>query len=107
MTDNAQTVTVTDNPDESRYEVKVDGDLAGFAEYRLGDGVISFTHTEVFEAYGGRGLAQELATRSLDETRERGLAVVPLCPFYAKFIAKNAEYVDLVPAEKRAEFNLG
>ncbi|WP_101522991.1 GNAT family N-acetyltransferase [Nocardioides houyundeii] len=106
MSDATQDAQVTDNTDDSRYEIHTDGELAGFAEYELGDGVIDFTHTEVFEKFSGKGLAQELAARSLDESRERGLEVLPHCGFYAKYIARNPEYVDLVPVDRRAEFNL-
>ena len=100
-------VTVKDNPNANRYEVSVDGELAGFAEYRLrGDEGIDFTHTEVFERFSGQGLAQQLAAAALDSARERGLAVRPYCAFIKKYIQKNPEYVDLVPAEARAEFDL-
>jgi uncharacterized protein len=97
---------VRDNAQESRYEVHVDGELAGFADYRSGDGLVDFTHTEVFEQFSGQGLAQELAARSLDDVRERGLQALPHCAFYAKYLGKNPEYADLVPQERRAEFGL-
>lgn len=99
-------VLVRDNPDENRYEVVVGTSLAGFADYRLEGGRIDFTHTEVFETYAGRGLAKTLATASLDEVRERGLSVRPYCALYARFIAKNPEYVELVAEADRAEFDL-
>ena len=38
-------VEVTDNPDKARFEIVADGELAGFAQYHLRDGVIAFTHT--------------------------------------------------------------
>jgi predicted GNAT family acetyltransferase len=98
---------VRDNPDASRYEIVVDGAVAGFARYRRPDeGTIAFTHTEVDEAYAGQGLAKVVARESLDDVRGRGLAVLPFCPFYRGFIAKNAEYLDLVPEDKRAQFDL-
>lgn len=101
-------VTVQDNPTESRYEIHVGGELAGFAEYRLlsDEQRIDFTHTEVFEAFAGQGLAGKLAKGSLDEVRERGLSVRPYCPFYKGWIAKHPDYVDLVPADQRAKFEL-
>lgn len=105
MTDN-DNITVSDAPDQERYEVRVDDQLAGFAAYRLDDGTIDFHHTEVDDEFSGRGLAQELARQSLDEARSRGLQVLPHCSFYAGYIAKNPEYADLVPADRRAEFDL-
>ncbi|WP_110240400.1 GNAT family N-acetyltransferase [Nocardioides gilvus] len=102
-----EATTVSDNPQESRYELFVAGELAGFAEYTLDGSTIDFTHTEVFEKFGGRGLAKVIATESLDEARERDLAVLPHCALYQRFIAKNEEYVDLVPQDQRHKFDLG
>ena len=102
----SEAVTVRDNPEKSRFEVFVAGDLAGFAEYTAQADLIDFTHTEVFEAYGGRGLAKTLTAHSLDEVRARGLAALPHCALFQRFVAKNPEYVDLVPEDRRAEFDL-
>lgn len=89
-------IEVFEEPDKSRYVVTVDGARAGLAAYRVIDGVVVFTHTEIDDAFGGRGLAKKLAVTSLDEQRERGNKVVPLCPFYGGFIDKNPDYADLV-----------
>ncbi len=89
-------VTVADAPARSRFEISVDGALAGFAVYRLGPGRITFVHTEIDEAYAGQGLGGKLARSALDDVRARGLAVRPDCPFIAGWIAKHADYADLV-----------
>jgi predicted GNAT family acetyltransferase len=88
--------TVSDAPERSRFEISVDGALAGFAVYRLAPGRITFVHTEIDDAYAGRGLGGKLARAALDEVRGRGLAVKPDCPFIAGWIAKHADYTDLV-----------
>ncbi|GGD10136.1 GNAT family N-acetyltransferase [Nocardioides daphniae] len=106
MSENNEAVTVNDAPEANRYEVHVAGELAGFADYRRLDGVIDFLHTEVFEAYAGRGLAKTLAEASLNHVRQEGLGALPHCPLYQRFIQKNPEYVDLVPEASRAEFGL-
>jgi hypothetical protein len=102
----AETIEVSDHPEAERYEVHVDGALAGFAEYQRGPEQISFTHTEVDTAFGGRGLAGQLARESLDEARAAGLSVLPYCPFYRSWIKKHPDYLDLVPEARRAEFDL-
>jgi uncharacterized protein len=97
---------VTDNPDRNRFEIHVEGARAGFAEYRLAEDRITFTHTEVDDAYSGQGLGKALATSVLDSARDAGLEVIPLCPFIAGYIKRNREYVDLVPAAYRERFGL-
>ncbi|MGH8827180.1 MAG: GNAT family N-acetyltransferase [Jiangellaceae bacterium] len=100
------TVVVRDNPDKHRYEVYVGSDLAGFTQYRLKPGEIAFVHTETDPAFAGRGLAKQLVREALDDVRKRGLAVLPFCPYVNGFIARNDEYVELVPEAQRARFGL-
>lgn len=96
MTDEPQ-VTVTDNPEESRFEVSVDGTLAGFAAYETDPGTVIFVHTEVFEGYESRGLAGQLAKAALGMVREAGGKIVPLCPYIRAYVRKHApEYDDLL-----------
>jgi uncharacterized protein len=86
---------VTDNPAEQRFELRV-GDHVAVVSYRLAPGVITFTHAEVPAALSGQGVGSSLARGALEQARARGLKVVPQCPFIAAFIAKNADFADLV-----------
>jgi predicted GNAT family acetyltransferase len=61
MTDPVPAIAIRDVPERHRYELTVDGAVAGISIYRLGDGVMVFEHTEVDEAYEGRGLGSRLA----------------------------------------------
>lgn len=98
--------TVTDNPEQARFEVHADEEVAGFAEYRLHQQVIELLHTEIDSRFEGRGLGSQLVGGVLDTVRQRGLAVLPYCPFIRGWIGKHPEYVDLVPQERRSEFEL-
>lgn len=90
-------VTVTDNPAESRYEAYVDGERAGFAEYRLTDELIVFSHTEVDSRFEGKGVGSALARHALDDVRAAGTRkVMPLCPFIKAWIGKHPDYRPLV-----------
>ena len=86
---------VRDNPQQHRYELDLEGDTA-VAYYKLADNVITFTHTEVPPALGGRGVGSQLAKGALDDVRARGLRVVARCEFLGGYIAKHAEYGDLL-----------
>jgi predicted GNAT family acetyltransferase len=97
-------VVVTDNPEQSRYEAHIDGELAGFAVYELRPGSIVFVHTEVDPAFEGHGVASALARASLDEIRAKGeLDVIPLCPFYRGWLIKHPEYDDLLHPPYRSQ----
>jgi uncharacterized protein len=99
---------VTDNPAASRYELHVGSELAGFVTYQMRkhDTVISLLHTEVEPAFQGAHLATHLARYSLDDARERGLSVLPFCPYIASWIKKHPDYADLVPQDRRTGFGL-
>jgi predicted GNAT family acetyltransferase len=99
-------MNVTENRGESRFEVEVDGKVAGFVSYQRGKGVIAFMHTEIKDEFEGQGLGGKLVAGALDTAREEGLQVLPYCPFTRSYIAKHPEYLDLVPEDRRAEFEL-
>lgn len=87
---------VHDETDRSRFAAYVEGRLAGAAAYEVADGVITFTHTVVDDAFEGQGVGSALARTGLDAARDRGLAVVPRCSFVAGWIDRHPAYADLV-----------
>ena len=95
MSTDEEDVAVADDPARSRFEVLVDGKPAGQAVYELRPGTIVFLHTEIDDAYGGRGLGGTLVKAALDEARARDLHVVATCPFVRSYIQKHPEYADL------------
>jgi predicted GNAT family acetyltransferase len=96
--------TVEDNPGASRFELRVDGELVGWSEYRpAGDSVI-VAHTEIDERHEGEGLGSLLVQETLDRIRASGKNVIPTCPFTAAYIGRHPEYVDLVDPSLRSQF---
>ena len=88
--------TVVHNPDESRYEIHVDGVRAGFTRYRVTPDALVFVHTEIDDAYEGQGLGGQLARGALDDVRANGGMVVAECPFIKGWIEKHEDYQDLL-----------
>ena len=103
----AAQIAVADNAGETRYEIRVDGELAGFVTYRLRSGLIELVHTEIDEEFEGRGLGRQLISFALNDARKRGLAVLPFCPFANDYIKRHRQYADLVPEGRRKDFELG
>lgn len=83
-------------PDLSRYELRLDGELIGLADYSRRGNRIAFTHTEVDRDRRQRGLGSILIGTALEDAQREGLDVVPLCPFVARFIDEHPEYAKLV-----------
>ena len=106
MTTPTNATDVRDNAEDQRFEIWTDGELAGFTTYVLRSGVISFLHTELDPSFQGRGLGQELVATALRSARDRGLKVLPFCPYVRGFIARHSEFVDLVQETDRVRFDL-
>ena len=92
------TIDVHDNQERSRYEISVDGEVAGVADYVLRGESMIFPHTYIDPARRGQGLAAQLVQVALDDARRAGRTVVPQCWYVAEFIDGHPEYRDLVAA---------
>ena len=86
--------TVTQESD--RFSISVDGQKVGFVEFADRDGQRVFTHTEVLDEFGGRGLATILVDEALTESRDAGLRIVAVCPLVVAFVKKHHEFDDVV-----------
>lgn len=96
-------VTVVHLPENDRYEVRVDGQTAGYAEYMATEQVTVFTHTEVSDKFEGKGLGGILAKGALDDVRANGRGVLTLCPFMKSWIERHPDYQDLLVEDPRGE----
>lgn len=88
---------VTDNPELNRYEIRLNGELAGCVEYELSHDVITFEHTQIDPAFSGRGAGSMLVRAALDDVRATGQRKVrPVCPFAKRWIEHHPAYLDLL-----------
>jgi predicted GNAT family acetyltransferase len=89
---------VRNNPGRSRYELFVDGELAGIADYHVAGDRVIFPHTEIAGHRRGQGLGAVLVAAALEDVRAGGRTVVPHCWYVAQFIGDHPEYRDLLAA---------
>jgi predicted GNAT family acetyltransferase len=88
---------VADNVELSRYEIRVDGTLAGYSEYVAHPDRRIVTHTVVQPEFEGRGVGSALAKAVLEDIRARGLRVVASCPFVKSYLERHqGEYDDIL-----------
>ena len=106
MSNNAPLNSIRDNPDRHRFELDLGDGALAIAEYNLLHGKIVFTHTEVPPAHEGQGIGSALIRHALASARQRGLQVIPICPFFATYIKKHAEEQDLLDPAYRGTLGL-
>ncbi|MCX4097295.1 GNAT family N-acetyltransferase [Nocardia sp. alder85J] len=94
------TTRLEHNADATRYEIYIDGTLAGYADYNertVGDTPArDLQHTLTFPEFRGRGVAAQVVEFALRDSRDNGFAIIPTCWYVEKFIAEHREYADLV-----------
>jgi NAD(P)H-dependent FMN reductase/predicted GNAT family acetyltransferase len=88
------------NTDGNRFELLLDGKVAGFADYvtttTQGITIVELPHTETDPALRGQGIASVLVRGALNEISAAGEKVIPTCPFVSEFITKNDSYAHLL-----------
>lgn len=94
---------MTNYPERERYEVNVDGQLAGFATYQPRPEGVALVHTQVLPQFGGKGVGSRLVRGALDDIRAQGKMAVPLCPFVTDVIRRHPDYADLVVERLRSK----
>jgi predicted GNAT family acetyltransferase len=96
--------SVHNNLELQRFEMREDGELLAFLQYRLRGSVIDLLHAETMPDKRGRGFASDLVRQTLEEARQRAWQVRPYCPFVRDYMAEHAEFDDLMPADQRTAF---
>jgi predicted GNAT family acetyltransferase len=88
---------VLDNQSRSRYELWVDGVLAGIEGYEIDDeGVVTLLHTVIDEQFSRQGYARTMVRGILDGMRTRQQQFRPVCSYVQRFLTRFPEYKDLV-----------
>jgi predicted GNAT family acetyltransferase len=83
---------VRHNAAERRFEIAVDGRLAGLTAYLDHEKQRIFYHTEIADEFAGQGLGSILVREALQQTRAAGLRIVPVCPYVAKYVSRHHDF---------------
>lgn len=88
-------ITIEHDEGLGRFSTRVHGHLC-VCDYRLRDGVMVMTHTEVAPELEGQGIAAELVRAALAHAREHGLKVRPLCSYVQSYMRRHPEVQSLL-----------
>ena len=88
-------ITIDHDAGLGRFSAVVHGHLC-VCDYRLRDGVMAITHTEVARELEGQGIAAELVRAALAHARDNGLKVRPLCSYVQAYMRRHPEVQSLL-----------
>lgn len=80
---------------DGKYTIAVEGKTVGQADFADRGDQRVFYHTEIDPAYGGRGLATILGEEALNEARDEGKRIVPVCSMIGTVLRKHPEFDDI------------
>ena len=81
----------SDNADESRYELNIDGKIV-FADYRRQNGKVFIDHVEAPQELRGTGAAGKLMHSIMGDIQAKNMKAVPICGYAASWLRKHNEY---------------
>lgn len=84
-------MSVRHNEAAHRFELDAPHGVA-IAVYRQQGDTRVFTHTEVPPQDEGQGFAATLVRAALDDTKAKGLRIVPACSYVVAFVRRHPEY---------------
>lgn len=88
--------TLIDNVEAKQYEFHVGNYIPKIEYIKTNTGDIYLTHTEVPAELEGKGIGGQLVKKVLSDIEQKGLRLVPLCPFVAGYIQKHPEWRKIV-----------
>ncbi|AZA59371.1 N-acetyltransferase [Chryseobacterium shandongense] len=96
-------VTHNNNEKNGNFEAFIDGNHAGLMTYTwAGEERFIIDHTEVEEAYNGKGVGKEMLLAAVDFARKNGKTIIPLCPFAKATFQKHEELQDVLVNKTQA-----
>jgi predicted GNAT family acetyltransferase len=91
-------LVLRDNVDRDRYEITLaeNGTRVAIITYRRSDVWIALLHTGVETAFEGQGMGSRSARLVFADARERGLKIIPKCPFILRWLERHPEEHDIL-----------
>jgi len=105
MTDGTIAESLRKNEAARRYEYWRDDRLASIVEYDDAHDVVVLPHAETARSMRGHGYAAKVVEFALDDIRQMGRKVDPVCHFVAEHIAHHVDrYADIVSDDPHAQY---
>lgn len=84
-------LSVVDVPESSRFELLLDGERVGLADYSLAGDVVTVPHVETNPEHRGKGFAAVLMDGVVASLRANGQTIRPICPYAAAYMRRRPD----------------
>lgn len=96
-------VKQNNNEKNGSFEAFIDGNHAGLMTYTwAGEERFIIDHTEVEEAYNGKGVGKGMLLSAVDFARKNNKTIIPLCPFAKATFQKHEDLQDVLVNKTQA-----
>lgn len=90
-------VVQNDNGQKGRFFILNDGkEMAEMTYTWVGKERIIIDHTDVNETLKGQNAGKQMVMKAVEFAREKGIKIIPLCPFANSVFQKNSEIRDVL-----------
>ena len=96
MSDVTGEIRLEDSDSKGRYVLKAGEAEAEMTFSKAGEHLIIIDHTGVPDAFRGQGTGLRLVTRAVEDARQAGKKIIPLCPFAAAQFRRHPEWADVL-----------
>lgn len=85
------------NEKKGAFFIEIDGKQEALMTFVFGgDNKIIIDHTEVNPGSNGKGFGKKMVAKAIEFAREKGIKIIPLCPFAKSVFDKTPEFRDVL-----------
>ena len=85
------------NDNKGAFYIEVDNKQEAMMTFVFaGEDKIIIDHTEVNPGNEGKGFGKKMVTKAVEFAREKGIKILPLCPFAKSVFDKTPEFKDVL-----------
>ncbi len=87
----APNLSVVDVPESSRFELLLNDERVGLADYSISGDVMTMPHVETDPVHQGKGFAAVLMGGVIESLRANGQTIRPVCSYAASYMRRNPD----------------
>ena len=93
----SEIIALEHNEKKGFFYIEIDGKVEAKMTFVFaGEQQIIIDHTEVSPGNNGKGFGKKMVEKAVEFSRERGIKILPLCPFAKHIFDKDNSFNDVI-----------